>query len=79
MKLKAAFLIGLFLKFGGTLSHFLSRVLVFLLLRGELLDFFLRRLGAVFRRLRPVFRFLQALFQRDEPGFNGAEVRLRVG
>lgn len=60
MKLKAAFLIGLLLEFGGTLNYFLRRVLIFLLLRGELLDLFLRRLGAVFRSLRPVFRLLQA-------------------
>ena len=42
VKLKAAFLIGFFLKFGGTLNHFLRRVLIFLLLGGQLLDFFLR-------------------------------------
>ena len=79
VKLKSAFVIGFFLKSGGTLSHFLSRVLVFLLLRGELLNFFLRRPGAVFRRLRPVFCLLQAFFQRVESGFNGAYIRLRMG
>ena len=50
-----------------------------LLLRGELLDLFLRRLGAVFRSLRPVFRLLQAFFQGDQTGFDRAEIRLRVG
>ena len=58
VELKPAFLIGFFLQFGGTLSHFLSAVLGFLLLCRELLYFLLCRLCAGFCRLRSVFGIL---------------------
>jgi hypothetical protein len=50
-----------------------------LLLRGELLDFFSADSARFSARLRPVFRILQAFFQRDQTGFDTAEIRLRMG
>ena len=76
VELKPAFLVGFFLQLGGALGYLLGVVLGFLLLGGELLDFLLRPLGAVFRGLCPVFGILQAFFQGDQTGFDTAEVRL---
>ena len=79
MEFKAAFIIGFRFKLSGTLNDILGSLLRFLLLGHELLDFFLRRLGAIFSRFCSVFCFLQTFFLGDKTGFDSAEIHLSVG